>query len=244
MDGSRKVSPVYGICRRRTNYILGTGIVLALIGASLLVAFGLLYVRPYIYIRHMTAAECTTNAAAGTGDLVPCTCASDGTGSCTSQYPCLHIAVNYTTEHDDTVIVNATLYDSYETFTIQSTTQKCSYHKCDRVPLNNFNAVQHFGDIYGVIGTKFMCFADPGNPSYVIQDIVTRSMVVHSMFWPMLSLVVGLAIVLTYIFRIDSGNNSDNEEDNDRPMPSSLERRLVRVGDRTMILSGEEQVAN
>jgi len=103
--------------------------------------------------------------------------------------------------------------------------------------------VRDFLEDYGNKGIEFFCFVDPSDPTYAIQDVVTRSMVVHSMFWPTISLIVGLAIVLIYVFRIDSGSQSD-EDDNGRPLPSSLERRLVRVGDRTMILSGEDQIGN
>jgi len=116
-------SRLYGACRKRINYILGIGIVLALIGASLLVAFGLLYVRPYVYMRHLVAAVCSTQEGRMTGDVVSCTCASDGSGSCMSQYPCFRVSVNYTTE-EGLAVVNATLYDSYETYTIQSSAQQ------------------------------------------------------------------------------------------------------------------------
>ena len=88
-----------------------------------------------------------------------------------------------------------------------------------------------------------MCFADPNDPRYVILDVVTKATVVHCMFWPLLSLVVGLSIVLVYVFCIDTGTRHRDENDTSSPLPSSLERRLVRVGDRTMILSGEEQAA-
>ena len=118
-------SPVYGFCGRRSNYLLGAGILLALIGASLLVAFGLLYVQPYIDIRHLVESECTTEKSKLSEETVSCTCASDASGSCTSRYHCIHIIVNYTLESGD-VIFNATLYDSYETYRIQSPAQQVS----------------------------------------------------------------------------------------------------------------------
>ena len=101
-------------------------------------------------------------------------------------------------------------------------------------------AVQSFVERYGDAGTSYVCFSDPNDPSYVILDVVTKATVIHCMFWPLLSLVVGLSIVLVYVFRIDTRSH-DGETDTSSPLPSSLERRLVRVGDRTMILSGEEQ---
>ena len=122
-DDMESASPVYGFCGRRSNYLLGAGILLALIGASLLVAFGLLYVQPYIDIRHLVESKCATELTAVAVDHVSCTCASDASGSCTSQYPCIHIIVNYTTESDD-IVRNATLYDSYETYILQSPAQQ------------------------------------------------------------------------------------------------------------------------
>jgi Calcium-activated potassium channel, beta subunit len=122
MEGASPVG-VCATCRKRINYILGFGIVLALIGASLLVAFGLLYVRPYVYMRHLVGATCSTQDVVSTGDIVSCTCASDGSGSCMSHYPCLRITVNYTTE-DEPIFINATLYDSFETYTIQRGAQQ------------------------------------------------------------------------------------------------------------------------
>lgn len=103
--------------------------------------------------------------------------------------------------------------------------------------------MQSFGERYGDPGTSYVCFYDPNDPSYVIVDVVTKATVIHSMFWPLLSLVIGLSIVLIYVFRIDTRHYHRDENDTSSPLPSSLERRLVRVGDRTMILSGEEQAA-
>jgi len=120
---------------------------------------------------------------------------------------------------------------------------QCSYHKCDRVLQNNVAAVKSFAHRYGVPGNSYVCFADPNDASYVILDVVTKTTVIHCMFWPLLSLVVGLSIVLVYVFRIDARSHRHEDNDTSSPLPSSLERRLVRVGDRTMILSGEEQAA-
>ena len=126
-DDMESASPVYGFCGRRSNYILGAGILLALIGASLLVAFGLLYVQPYIDIRHLVESGCMTEEAAVVGEAT-CTCASDGSGSCTSRYPCIHIIVNYTVEFGDDIVHNATLYDSYETYILQRAAQQVICH--------------------------------------------------------------------------------------------------------------------
>jgi len=145
-DEMESASPVYGFCGRRSNYLLGAGILLALIGASLLVAFGLLYVQPYIDIRHLVESECTTEKTAFEGNKASCTCASDASGSCQSSYPCIHIIVNYTVESDD-VVFNATMYDSYETYILQRAAQQVTCLFCffgwRCFPLFSFHIFKH-----------------------------------------------------------------------------------------------------
>lgn len=102
----------------RTSYCLGFGIVIALIGATLLVALGLLYVKPYVYVRHLEQSSCTVSYIDLTYETVKCTCTTDGSSSCQSQYPCIKVLVNFSMETGDSVI-NATLYDSYETYVLQ-----------------------------------------------------------------------------------------------------------------------------
>lgn len=103
----------------RLNYILGIGIILALVGASLLVAFGFLYVKPYINVRTYEEAVCSVVSQDSTfRTLVNCQCAADGSSACVSQYPCIKVFVNYT-RVDGVQVENAALYDSYETFHIQ-----------------------------------------------------------------------------------------------------------------------------
>src|SRR6218665_906278 len=103
----------------RLNYILGIGIVLALVSASLLVAFGFLYVKPYINVRTYKETVCTTvSQDHSMRQPVTCQCAADGSSTCVSQYPCIKVWVNYT-RVDSVFVENATLYDSYETFHIQ-----------------------------------------------------------------------------------------------------------------------------
>jgi Calcium-activated potassium channel, beta subunit len=103
--------------------------------------------------------------------------------------------------------------------------------------------VTNFANSFGILGMRYHCFVDPNDASYAVIDVVTVATVVHCMFWPLLSLITGLAIVLIYVFHIDSSGSSVGDDDNNHSLPSSLERRLVRVGDCTMILSGEEKLA-
>jgi hypothetical protein len=103
----------------RTTYcLLGTGIGLGLVGGSLLVAFGLMYVKLYMLVRTMEPASCSTLDADVTRDSVTCHCGWDGRDSCVSRYPCVTIHVNVTA--GDIILGNVTLYDSYETFALHS----------------------------------------------------------------------------------------------------------------------------
>ena len=111
--------------KMRFNLVLALGILLGLIGASLLVAFGLWYVKPYMRVRDMVGTQCTTHVTFSTNQLVKCTCAQDGSSSCLSQYPCLKVWVNLTTESGQ-VLDNITVYDSYETFQFQQAAMQVS----------------------------------------------------------------------------------------------------------------------
>ena len=132
----------------RINLLLSLGILLGLIGASLLVAFAILYVKPYMMVRTMILTTCTTSDSFSPEGVVTCTCANDGS-SCRSGYPCLRLLVNFTREHsrdeaelesqevssstssEETevrssfashsqyLVTNASLYNNFETFILQ-----------------------------------------------------------------------------------------------------------------------------
>ena len=73
----------------RHKVILGLGIVLGVIGASLMVLLGVLYVGPYVRTKSMRRTTCTATSATHYDDtIVRCSCASDG---CRSSYPCLKV---------------------------------------------------------------------------------------------------------------------------------------------------------
>jgi hypothetical protein len=111
----------------RLNFLLGLGIILGLIGATLLVALGVLYVKPYIRVRDMRLTRCTVSSAVFDTDPCTCACASDG---CLSHYPCLKLAVNFSRHEDGNdgeMAVNATLYDSYDTFILQHNARKVRF---------------------------------------------------------------------------------------------------------------------
>ena len=124
-SGAGTVASTSNKLKMRFNLVLALGILLGLIGASLLVAFGLWYVKPYMKVRDMVGTQCTTHETFPPNELVKCTCAPDGSSSCLSQYPCLKVWVNMTIEGGQ-VLDNITLYDSYETFQFQQPTMQVS----------------------------------------------------------------------------------------------------------------------
>lgn len=101
---------------RTTCCLLGTGITLGLIGGSLLVAFGLMYVKLYMLVRYMEPVTCTTVDGELSRDFVSCQCGWDGRDNCVSRYPCITIRVNVTGR--GVMLENITLFDSYETFAL------------------------------------------------------------------------------------------------------------------------------
>jgi hypothetical protein len=105
--------------KARLRLVLALGILLGLIGASLLVAFGLWYVKPYVRVRDMEAATCTTEAALPEAEPVMCTCAADRSSACLSKYPCLKVSVTLTSYDGQSTATNVTLYDSIETLNFQ-----------------------------------------------------------------------------------------------------------------------------
>lgn len=212
--------------KMRVNLLLALGILLGLIGASLLVAFGLWYVKPYMRVRDMQGATCTTNMAFTMEELVKCTCAADRSSSCLSQYPCLKVWVNITTA-DGQVLDNVTVYDSYETFQFHHSTLQCSYHKCSRVPAQNLLSVDQFYKSYGV-GAQFWCYFRPSDPSYAILDLVTASTVIHCMLWPSVALITGLAFLVLHL-------NMDSAQSKRKTHFNSLERPWMRHADRNYV---------
>ncbi|ELU12170.1 hypothetical protein CAPTEDRAFT_204716 [Capitella teleta] len=212
----------------RVNLLLALGILLGLMGASLLVAFGLWYVKPYMRIRDMQGGTCTTHVAFTTDELVTCTCAQDRSSSCLSQYPCLKVWVNITTE-DGVQLDNVTVYDSYETFQFQHPTLQCSYHKCSRIAAQNLLAVEQFAESHAGIGDRFWCYFRPSDPSYAILDLVSAWTVVHCMLWPSVALVTGLVILVLHLNMDTAKSKRKNSHFN------SLERPWLRHTDRNYV---------
>ena len=82
---------------KTSSVILGLGIFLGVVGASLLLGFGIGYVKPYMDVKSMKSGHCVVALAENEKPLVTCVCGRDA-GSCHSQYPCLKILVNLTVD--------------------------------------------------------------------------------------------------------------------------------------------------
>ena len=82
---------------KTSSVILGLGIFLGVVGASLLLGFGIGYVKPYMDVKSMKSGHCVVALAENEEPLVTCACGRDA-GSCHSQYPCLKILVNLTVD--------------------------------------------------------------------------------------------------------------------------------------------------
>ena len=101
---------------------LGSGIVLGLIGASLLVAFGVLYVKPYLQVKNMVRTDCVIANSSVQSDLVKCKC-DDASEDCISSYPCLSLVANFTKSNGD-VKPEVPLYDTHDTYLLQESAQQ------------------------------------------------------------------------------------------------------------------------
>ena len=73
---------------------------------------------------------------------------------------------------------------------------QCSFHKCDRSPKNNIDAIEDFIEQYASrIGKRLQCYYDPAFPDYAIVSVVTKSTVIHAMLWPSIACVVAIIIL-------------------------------------------------
>ena len=115
---------------RTSNIILCVGICLGVLGACLLVGFGVRYLKPYLQVRTMEKGLCTVSDVQlpGPEHIVPCRCGRDSTSQCRSQYYCAKVLVNFTMK-DNVIMNNVTLYDSYETFLLQDPTRQVGKQK-------------------------------------------------------------------------------------------------------------------
>jgi len=129
---------------------------------------------------------------------------------------------------------NATLYDSYETYVLQSFALQCSYHKCSRSKVDNKNAVAAFAskfvatDDRTVVRHPGRCYFDPSDPSYSLIEIVGMATAINAIIWPMLATVVGLAIFFFQIFHADA----ERWNQKTARQFGSLERQWARIRER------------
>lgn len=189
---------------RTSNIILCVGICLGVLGACLLVGFGVRYLKPYLEVRTMEKGQCTVTSTTGIIEQqfrkVTCKCGRDSTSPCRSQYYCVKVMVNFTSK-DVVLMHNVTLYDSPETFLVQNLTSlQCSFHKCDRVEARNHEALKRFVKRYANQGDTYPCYYEPSQRWYAIVSVVDLATAVNTILWPSLALLCGAAIVLGYVF--------------------------------------------
>lgn len=79
---------------------------------------------------------------------------------------------------------------------------QCSYHMCNRVVKKNVDAVKAFAARFEEPGDTFKCHYEPSDPTYAILYIVTKATVIHTLFWPSLAVVLGLAILFANVFTL------------------------------------------
>jgi len=185
---------------RSSNIILCVGICLGVLGACLLVGFGLRYLKPYLQVRTMEKGQCFVIDWDLLANSVPCRCGRDSTSQCTSKYPCSKVMVNFTSK-GILLMNNVTVYDSYETYLLRDPTSlQCSFHKCDRMSARNAEALNNFMLRYGTVGDTYPCFYEPSQPWYAITSVVDLATAVNTILWPSLALLMGAVIVLGYVF--------------------------------------------
>lgn len=103
----------------KQKIVLSLGIFIGVLGASLLVGLGVLYLKPYLMVRTMEEADCAVISQDVNVVPVTCICAAEGSSSCHSRYPCLRLKVSLYDQAAETFLENITLYDSYDTFQLQ-----------------------------------------------------------------------------------------------------------------------------
>ncbi len=85
---------------KTSTIVLGVGIFLGVVGASLLLGFGIGFVKPYMDVKHLRPGRCEVAFVNYMDKIVTCECGRDA-GSCRSKYPCVRVLVNLTVPTSD-----------------------------------------------------------------------------------------------------------------------------------------------
>ena len=140
---------------RMREIIFGLGIFVGLLGACLLVGFGVRYLKPYLQVRTMEEGTCVVIQDLmnqPSQKLVTCQCSRDSKSPCRSQYPCVQLRVNVTATEGDSFLHDVALYDSYETYQLMQKNQLtvcmfcCFWYQPDQL-LNNISIYQIYVNI-------------------------------------------------------------------------------------------------
>ena len=67
----------------------------------------------------------------------------------------------------------------------------------------NIVAIKSYLKKYEMLGSKNQyCYHDPKQPQYAIKEVVRMSTVIHGMLWPSLFLLIGISILMGFIFKL------------------------------------------
>ena len=111
--------------RQKSCFLLSLSITLCLAGCSLLLAFGVMFLKPYLTVRHLTRTMCYLTSHTEEHSFVPCSCISVGR-DCVSYLPCVHIYVSVKLKNGK-MASNVTLYDNIETYQHMQSTSRVSF---------------------------------------------------------------------------------------------------------------------
>lgn len=124
-----------------------------------------------------------------------------------SEFPCLRIVVDVATKYG---LKSAILHENPEKM------QKyfdCSTYYCDMDSVVNEREVNRFKKNYGVIGSKYSCYYnmdslnsddydDDGQEHSLLNITYGVGSYVNSLFWPSLTIAVGIALVVYGLFNV------------------------------------------
>ena len=108
--------------RQKSCLLLSLAVTLCLAGTSLLLAFGFMFLKPYMIVQHLTRSICSLTTIRDQSPYIPCTCMS-ADEDCVSYFPCLHLYVDVTMESGQ-IIQNVTFYDQLDTYLQMHSTNK------------------------------------------------------------------------------------------------------------------------
>lgn len=183
----------FGGRRSCTYRLIRLGIALFILGVTLLVVFGVLFVRPAVNDTQLKSARCKVISSFKTGVDMSCDCGR----YCSSKYPCLEIQVSYDADGKENT---AYLYKN-----VFADKNQCSAQPCDSVESFNEEDVNTFKSKYGRHDDEYRCYYNPKTPD---EAFANRSgaksdkvMILNCILWPMLLIGISVGLLGTLFLR-------------------------------------------